>query len=372
MDHTYSLERPTAPLSPDLAEKSARVASFLAGGGRGVVLSGPKGAGKSAIVDQLVAGTAGRVLRISNQGHGPLDLAAMLHQLGQAPVEEADEQGLFLRTLAAMAYEDYSAVLAVEDAHTLTGFALSALSRVPGLGGPDLPGMILVLSGEPALLAKLAAPGLEQLRNSRRTLLLKLPGGARPHDAPAPTGADVGSVAEPLGHLDPAPRRGRRQLVARDLRLVALAAVAGGVLTGGWFAWQQPWVATQPLASFESEAASPPPATVQRTDAPSEPGPTSPPGPAASAPEVPSAAHLQAPPGMPAASPARLPALPGPPIPDAPAPGRSAEALRREFNAFLDRSGRDTAALTPAKRDVLFQDYLRWNARSSARPAAGP
>jgi len=59
-------------------------------------------------------------------------------------------------------------------------------------------------------------------------------------------------------------------------------------------------------------------------------------------------------------------------MPDA-APRRAATPsqaeLRREFDAFLNRAGRDTASLTPADRAVLFRDYLAWRNRGAERPA---
>ena len=57
------------------------------------------------------------------------------------------------------------------------------------------------------------------------------------------------------------------------------------------------------------------------------------------------------------------------PAPDAPAalPADLPERqLRREFDGFLDRAGRDTAKLTPAARQVLFDEYVRWRVRRAA------
>jgi hypothetical protein len=116
----------------------------------------------------------GRVTRIENRTGQPLALDGVLHQMGKVAEIEGDERGLFFRTMVEQSYDDYSAVIAVEDAHTLTTLALTALARVPGLGGPDQPGMILMLMGEAGLLEKLEGPGLGVLRNSRRTLMVSL------------------------------------------------------------------------------------------------------------------------------------------------------------------------------------------------------
>jgi hypothetical protein len=60
-------------------------------------------------------------------------------------------------------------------------------------------------------------------------------------------------------------------------------------------------------------------------------------------------------------APAAAPAASGPPA--AESVERREAALRRDFNAFLDTSGVQTAKLTPAQRDALFKDYLVWRLR---------
>ena len=351
MDHGYAVDRSALPLQHELAGPAMRAASFVAGGGRAVVVSGPAECGKRVVVDGLLAGMAGRVLRVGGDTDGPLNLAGILSALGHVAADEADEQGLFFRTLAELAYDDYSAVLAIEGAHRLTGFALSALSRVPGLGGPAQPGMVLVLSGEPALLANLAAPGLEQLRNRRRTLLVKLPEG----------GAAERPAANMPTRLAAAALGSEPQRLGRDLRLVGLAAVFGSLLTTGVLALTRPhWAVTETQAVVSAVA---------------EPVAAVPAGPAAAVPVAP--AVVTEPDPAPAGAESAAPERPAEPGPAAVAPAAEMVPrevqLRRDFDAFLDRAGRDTAKLSPAARETLFTEYLQWRVHNGPeRPGGRP
>lgn len=236
------MEGPSRPIPPDLKGPAQRIVSFLGGGGRAVVVTGPARAGKRALLDGLLAGMPGRVTRIENRSGQPLALDGVLKQMGKVAETEGDERGLFFRTLVEQAYDDYSAVIAVEDGHTLTTLALTALARAPGLGGPDLPGMILLLTGEAGLLEKLEGPGLEMLRNSRRTLLVSLPG---PGAAPAAAPAAARSLPNP-------PLRGSEPIAAVHrpsvdelgwargnvgMRGVVIALFAGAIAAAGGLTW---------------------------------------------------------------------------------------------------------------------------------------
>jgi hypothetical protein len=363
MDLGYAMDRPYRPIPPELAGAAQRVASFLGGSGRAVVVTGPAGSGKRALLDGLLAGMPGRITRIENRTGLPLALDGVLKQMGKVAETEGDERGLFFRTLAEQAYDDYSAVIAVEDAHTLTSLALSALARAPGLGGPDLPGMILVLTGEAGLLAKLDGPGLEGLRNPRRTLTIMLPGPGGAVTAGCEAPAFAAANAAPVRAVVPAPGGAEPEVGwARGnlgMRGVVIAVFAGAIAAGGGLTWSLLPHVRRGLPAVPAAVVGPvtPVTPVTQGPAPATTQPVAPAPPAAAAAEAP------------VADPAVLPdALSPPALAMGVVLGAAAEeALRREFDAFLNRAGRDTAKLTPAARETLFREYQQWRAREAGR-----
>jgi hypothetical protein len=349
MDLGYPMDRPYRPIPPDLKGPAQRIATFLGGGGRAVVVTGPARAGKRALLDGLLAGMPGRVTRIENRTGLPLALDGVLKQMGKVAETEGDERGLFFRTLAEQAYDDYSAVIAVEDAHTLTSLALTALARAPGLGGPDLPGMILMLTGEAGLLEKLEGPGLEGLRNSRRTLMVALPGpGAAAAVVTVPPRAGPVAGATAASEKEIGWARGNL-----GMRGVVIAVLAGAIAAACGLTWSVYPHHRRPLPSLAQNAVpdvvvpAAPPAALEAPLPPTDAASTD--GAPTSAPTMPH--PLSAPSGVP--------------------PALNEEALRREFDAFLNRAGKDTANLTPAARETLFREYQQWRGREAMRAQSG-
>ncbi len=367
MDHSFPPE--TLPLSADLAAVAARVAGFIGSGGRAVVLLGTPGAGKTVVMETVLASLPGRQMRISNpgvarHGAGPLTMKRILRQMG-AP-SDALTSGQFFRTLAEQAYDDESAAVAVDDAHTLSPYALSALARIPGLGGPELPGMILFLVGEAALLGKLAAPGLELLRNSRRALVLTLPHvlAARGASENASAARLMWTTLAPELQAAPArtlvPRPAPDKAAAESELLIisrtgpkAWQPVLAGAVVVVAVVMSTLWpsrVGDAPRALMAPASVVP---AVLRSAAP-VPDPPVPAPPPPSVPEAAPGTRPDTPPAVEAGAPSQ-----------APKPADLSDAqLRREFDVFLDRAGRDTAKLTPSARESLFQEYLLWRARS--------
>ncbi len=421
MQHPPAIDPSASPLSTGLVWLKSRIEQFIASGGRAVVLVGPPGSGKVRLVDAVLSGLSGRQTRIGNLTSRPLSMKRMLQQIGMPSDEGTD--GPFFGMLAEQAYDDQSAVVVVQQAHTLSPYALSALSRVPGLGGPEHPGMILVLAGEASLLAKLSAPGLEQLRNARRTLVLTMPAGGAVDEAGVarltwtallPDGGDAAAAASPGRRRLPPIRTDRPTTPAAPLLkrpapqpagLVMLGAAMTAAITLGWMVWPEPTSSRSPATT----PVIPPPASRLTSEQPrpmlSGPGPieaaAKPPGtsrviPEPSAPVEETAtlpsSSLAAPPLTPDLTP-RLTTdfTPGPlpnrrpePAPESapeqapeqaqeqapePAPEPTPAQIKREFDGFLNRAGRDTAKLTPAARAALFREYLQWRIRASL---AGP
>ncbi len=413
MQHPLATDRSARPLSTGLVWLESRIEQFIASGGRAVVLVGPPGSGKVRLADAVLSGLPGRQTRIGNPTSRPLSMKRMLQQIGM-PADEGTD-GPFLGMLAEQAYDDQSAVVMVHQAHTLSPYALSALSRVPGLGGPEHPGMILMLAGEAPLLAKLSAPGLDVLRNARRTLVLMMPRGGAAEEvgvarltwmALLPEGGDADAAARtgrrrfppiradrpPLPDVPLAPPPKRPPPPPPGLLMLVAAMTAAVIL--GWMVWPEP----APSRSAAAPVLPPPMGRVAaeqpRPDLPM-PAPagtsTEPPAPALDAATLPTP-DLAAPGPTPGSAAELAPApvpepLPGrtpepapepateitsaitPEVTPEPAPEPTPAQIKREFDAFLNRAGRDTAKLTPAARAALFREYLQWRIRATL---AGP
>lgn len=323
MDHPYPAPTPFTPLPPEVTATGARIVAFLHSGGRAVVLVGAPRTGKTSTLDAVLAGMPAWVERVANPGRQPLTLPCILAQVGAPAGEDA---GLALvRTLAERAGNGAPAVLSVDDAHTLTPEALSALARLPGLDGPEVPKMMLLLSGSPALLKRLGAPDLAPLR-AGRTLTLRMP---------APGSLAQGSGVLGAGGATSGERgSGRRWPLV--LAVLGLAALSGGLLLRA----PQP----APAVTMTALAASVPlPAAAADGAAPASPRADER---RSAVPPVPQAPVT--PPGADGAGPSVLPAA----------------QVRRDFEAFLDRAGRDTARLGPAAREGLFREYVKWRAQA--------
>lgn len=353
---------------------AARVVSFVAGGGRAAVILCPSRATRAAVLDGVLAALHGQVTRAGNPLASPLTLHRLMFQLG-AGAADGDDGGLLARRLDERAGTSALAVLAVDDAHTLAVDALAALAQVPSPPSGEHPGRLLILAGHPDLLLALFKPGLDALHDPASALLVDLdelasgagleaegPAAAPPErlaagDAVPLPGAP--SVLPPQGRPTsapglPAPRRMLWGRLARPLLAVVAMGAAASVLVA--LSWDRVAPPIQAPGDAGSGPAAPPPAL---------PAPFAPPGP-------PTPVPAQDPPPAPAAV-----QPPAPPVPDVqgftpmsrPAAMPSDAELRRGFDAFLDRAGRDTAGLSPADRAALFREYLDWRSRSALRPA---
>lgn len=326
MDHAYASPVPFIPLPPEVTATGARIVSFLHSGGRAVILVGAPRSGKTTTLDAVLAGMPAWVERASNPGSQPLTLARILAQIG-AP-EDGDEGLALGRTLAERAGSTAPAVLAVDDAHTLSAEALSALARVPCLGGPDEPGTILLLSGEPALLRLVQAPGLASLR-AAQTLTLRMP----------PPGS-LARGAEVREHSIPPVQEPNRRWPA-VLGVLALAALSVGLLCGEP-AVPPTAITTTASAAVASESSADTASLSSRAEA-----------------STPLATAGGTSPARPTQQVSRLPAQPSVESQAA----KPDQQVRRDFDLFLDRAGPDTAQLASAAREDLFREYPQWRAR---------
>ena len=313
--------------APALAvEPARRVSGFIQAGGRAVVLVDASAPARAAALDGILAALPAGAIRLGNPLASALTLHRLLFQLG---IEDGGEDagGLIVCALD-MPSGARMAMLAVDDAHSLTRDAIAALAQVPSPASPDQAGRLLLLAGGPGLLALVSGPGCEALRDPCLTLTIVTPTLATP-------------LKEPGAGVMPAPKVG----AGADRRWWVGPLLAGSFLVG---------LIGMPVLFWVGQAA-PPPGVPAVAPAP----------PAASPRGSDAAAATGAGP-----SPRTAPDRPEGGVAPTPQPplARDSARLRQEFDAFLNRAGRDTANLSATARDRLFRDYLNWRTRNAGRP----
>ena len=316
------------------AGPAGRASGFIQAGGRAVILVDPSAPARAAALDSILAALPAGAIRIGNPLASALTLHRLMFQLGIED-EGGDAGGLIVCALDVPSGTDM-AMLAVDDAHSLTPDAVAALARVPSPASADQAGRLLLLSGGPGLLALVSGPGCEVFRDPCLTLTIVAPASAG--------AAAAASVGEP-GVTDTPLSGAGVSGAGRNRRWWIGLLLAGSFLAG---------LIGTPVLLWINQAPAPPPPGVQ-----------------------------EAGPALPAAVPHELaseaagaPALPQP-APDtsarrrAPAPQPTlalADArLRQDFDAFLNRAGRDTARLSARARERLFREYLDWRTRNAGR-----
>ena len=330
---TNSLVSPDSSISID----AASIAVFVRDGGHVAVLAGVTRPDLTAVLDRALSELQGQAVRIGNPLTSPLELERILRQIG-IQGDAADPVAAIRGAMAGEGGSDPS-ILVIEDAQTLDPDALATLAGVPCGEQDGRPGLAVILAGRPELLRVLTDPGIASLWEPLTRMTLR----------------ETGSDLDPLSYLadDPSPplfsgtgpgraAKARRPIAAAGQPPVAAAGPVrrghGGPRPGRGLAGGLGQVGR--ARDAPSETAAPPRAA-------SEPEPADPP-----------------------AVPAQEPTAPAP-APDAP-PDPSPEQLRRDFDAFLNRAGQDTADLAPAHREALFKEYLAWRARAKGDSSAPP
>ncbi len=325
--------------TPGLAgELARRAVGFIQAGGRAVVLVDPSAPARAAALDSILAALPAGAIKIGNPLVSALTLDRLMFQLGIED-EGGDAGGLIVCALDVPSGVRM-AVLAVDDGHSLTPEAITALERVPSPATPDQAGRLLLLAGGPGLLALVSGPGCEVLRDPRLTLTVVAPAAAESVAPDLAEAAAALSFGEPGMPDTPPPRAGISRFWWVGL-LLAGSFVAGLVGT--------------PVLFWASQAPAPPPDASLADPAP----------PAAARPE-PDAAEAAG--GYP--SPQAAPDLPERRVTPTPTLAEADARLRQEFDAFLNRAGRDTARLSVRARKRLFREYLDWRSRSAGVPEA--
>ncbi len=330
---TNSLISPDSSISID----AASIVAFIRDGGHVAVLVGATRPDLTAVLDRALPELQGQAVRIGNPLTSPLKLERILRQIG---IQGAADPIAAIRGAMAGEGGPDPSILVIEDAQTLEPHALATLAGVPCSDRTGRPGLAIILAGRPELLRLLADPGIADLWEPLTRMTLR------------ETGSDLDPLSFPAGDpsppfsMEPAPDALPRLVVPSPpparrrspLRVLSVAAIAGLVLAATLLAVSAEWTAPD----APSETAAPPKAA-------SEPKPADPPS-----------------------VPAQEPMAPAPDAPPDPSP----EQLRRDFDAFLNRAGQDTASLAPARREALFAEYLAWRARAtgdgSLPPTIGP
>ncbi len=321
-------EPPAAALG--LAEELARrVSRFIQAGGRAVIFVDPAAPARAAALGSVLAALPAGAVRIGNPLASALTLHRLMFQLGIED-EGEDAGGLIVCALDAP-FGGRMAMLAVDDAHSLTPDAMAALAHVPCPASADQAGRLLLLAGGPGLLGLVSGPGCEVLRDPRLTLTIV-----------APVFAEVASAGsfEESGAAGPP-----RSRTATGRRWWTVPLLAGSFLVGLVGTLVLFWTSRPPL----------PPGA-----------PTAALAPVAAVPPRPNAAAVA---GV-RTSPETPPDTPEPGLPPTPQPtlALAGAQLRREFDAFLNRAGHDTAGLSAKARNRLFREYLKWRTRNGERP----
>ena len=346
---------------------AARVTSFVAGGGRAVIVLCPSRTMRAAVLDGVLAALPGQAMRAGNPLASPLTLHRLMFQL-RAGAADCDDDGLLARRLDEKTDTSGLAVLAVDDAQTLAVDALAALAQVPSPAAGEHLGRLLILAGHPDLLLALFKPGLDVLHDPASALLLDLDGlefGTGQADEDPPGAAHTPSTVHPgTGNVGPFPEMAMPATPAQPDRPILRRTV--------WSRLARPVLATLALSAAAS--------VVLALSWDKVPAGSSLSGRAELRLPLPAPPRSPAPADVQEQPPAQVivhPSVPAPAIPDMqgvtpvprPTVTPSDAVLRRGFDAFLDRAGRDTASLSAADRAALFREYLDWRSRSAARPA---
>ncbi len=363
-----------------------------------MALTGEAGLGKTFVLGALVAALAAtriRFQRVGNRNSAPLTIERILSQIGLDHATEAAAipPERVAAALVPSASGSAQTVLAIEQAETLEPSAVGFLFRLTqkGVAGGLAPQVLFV--GRPALWSLLEAQGaaadtshamLEPLSDEEagRYVALKLwhagksvgdfpdaadlrevirssagmparidaalrsalsrtrarpppPPSPPPEQAPAAAEPDDIDARTPLVAPSEPPAGGR--IAGLLAALVFGLAVCGLAVLGLSLFYRS--------VPYRSALRPPPPAWPVE---PASPAPPSQPD-AGTVPVVPPAALPASPTTPPAAS---------PPASGAGALSAATPRLRREFEAFLDRSGPAAARLDPEQRQVLFEQYM--------------
>jgi hypothetical protein len=339
------LPQEAAPLRGETGATTAgdRAAEALRCQHRFIALTGESHAEKGAIIAAVLKNPDFRAICVANPLTAPLTLSRIAFQIGGADMlADAEDAALSLGTALAHGGCGSPVVLVIQDAETLDDEALLWLQRLPAIPDTEHALQSILFVGSPAFHAVVQDDRFASLRDT----LVEVTVDA----APAPGAlSQTELVSIPLALPQPAIFRG-------NAPGVALARIRrAGFPRLYWVIGYSAIGAAAVAATF-----------VMLTDIlhrnPGEPGAA-----AVAAPVEPQPVPQRAESPSATAIPPAAPAAPfAGDIAVDPAPIQAVERLRRDFDAFLDRAGQDTARLSATQRQALFREYLEWRRRSGA------
>ncbi len=336
-----------------------RLAEALRAKRRCLTLTGGSRPGRDAVVGDFVATSHDRTICVANPLAAPLTLLRIMFQVhGEGMEVDPEDAAAILKTLIAQGEREGRVVLVIQDAETLDQEALLWLQHLVTSMDPAYAPLSILFVGSSAFLAELEDDRFAGLRRDLINVSLdaspdpvastqiEIP----PAPAAMPEAATSPSIGAPAdGIVSPRIRRpgsSRLYWAVGATAFLAAIAVTSSVLHRN---------ADEPAGAFVSPQ--------PETGTPA--GPTSP----TSLPAPGDAAAI--PPAVVPAEPVPAPAAKAPDSdPAAPSPSQLAERVRQDFDAFLDRAGRDTAQLTAAQRQALFREYLEWRRQSALKSGA--
>lgn len=317
-----------------------------------------------------------RTVRVGNPLRSRLTLQRILIQVTgpDAAISFDDDPGRLVDAFIAGTPAGESVALVIGQADTLDPAAVHALKRMAPFFVRDGKATLRVVMVGTASGAMLDGPGADV---------------AADDGSPAPAPSRVKDIIPPVPPVfvgpvqRAAPAAGRADVRAETLvsprrrRMMVLGAVllalgvAGGAAVAGLRALFYRDAPQHSAASLAPTAADPPAPAASAVSSP----PVSPaalPSFVAPAPASPSVAVTPVPaaPAAEALLPLAVASLPQSPalLPVPPVAAAAPDpypALRREFDQFLARSGQNAAALLPADRHALFDEFLGWEARNA-------
>ncbi len=346
----------SVPRSGDAA--GARAAEVLSQQCPFVALVGEDIAAKNAIIAALLADPQICAICVANPLAAALTLPRIMFQIdGDYAGTSHDDPAGLVQTLVAHGAGEGRFILIVKDAETLDRQVLLSLQDLPETGAPGSLHPRVLFVGLPAFNTLLADDRLTRLRGRLTVVPIDAPNGtppARSTDYIAPSPANLREAAVPII----SPVRGGGATDTGPLRTSSRPWVLGAAIVLAEMFILFTASNDRPLDPANAPTLS---QSILRPAPPQPPMPLSDPklsssgeiGPAKSPPEVASIA-----------------------VPDG-ATGKPLfrvsprERLLREFDDFLNRAGRDTAKLTGAQRQALFNEFIGWRGEASRTKPAG-